>query len=207
MGWHFWSCSAYFLKCNFNFEIRNLWQDTGTFACSAVANRDLQRPKPPVAPHQPDLWECESELKEWWRRYHPWHEAGKSRSHASTLSTGSGTVYKWLTYISRMLRLLSLSTEGINPHEGERHIKALVTGWHLAEDWTPRPCPPHYICHKAFPHSPWPPASSSRSHRDKCIDGVWWLVYILIKWECGRATVLYLFNGGERERVDTLSEG
>lgn len=54
-----------------------------------------------------------------------------------------------LTYLSRMLRLLSLSTEGINPHEGERHIQALVTGWHLAEDGTPRPCPPHYKCHSA----------------------------------------------------------
>lgn len=31
-------------------------------------------------------------------------------------------------YISRILRLLSLSKKGINPHEGERHIEALVTG-------------------------------------------------------------------------------
>lgn len=89
-------------------------------------------------------------LKEWWTGHHPWHEAGKSRSQASTLSTGSGTVYKRLTYISRMLQLLSLSMEGINPHEGERHIQALVTEWHLAEDWTPRPCPPHYMCHRAI---------------------------------------------------------
>lgn len=113
---------------------------------SAVANTDLQRPKPWMAPQQPPS--LSESLKEWWTGHHPWHEAGKSRSHASTLS--SGTVYKGLTYISRVLRLLSLSMEGINPHEGERHIQALVTGWHLAEDWTPRPCPPDYICHRAI---------------------------------------------------------
>ncbi len=34
---------------------------------------------------------------------------------------------KGLTYISRMLRLLSLSMEGINPHERERHISERMT--------------------------------------------------------------------------------
>ena len=45
------------------------------------------------------------------------------------LSALAEAVCKGLTYISRMLPLLlSLSMEGINPHEGERHIQALVTG-------------------------------------------------------------------------------
>lgn len=127
------------LKCwNFDF-LGNLLQDTRTcFERLLLQWNHIWHHNSP-----PHLWECESLLKEWWTCHHQWHEAGKSRSQASTLSTGSGTVYKGLTYISRMLQLLSLSMEGINPHEGERHIQALVTGWHLAEDWTPRPCPPH----------------------------------------------------------------
>ena len=56
---------------------------------------------------------------------------------------------KGLTYITRMLRLLSLSAEGINPREGERHIHELVTEWHLG-DWTSCPCPPHLASCRAI---------------------------------------------------------
>ena len=93
------------------------------------------------------------------------------RSQASALRTGTSTVCTTLTYFSRMLRmLLSLSMEGINPNEGERQIQALVTGWHFAEDRTPRPCPPHYLCHTAiFFLLSMTPAPKSGSHRHKLI--------------------------------------
>lgn len=72
----------------------------------------------------------------------------KQGTHSLKLQLSTLTVapcVKGLTYISRMLQPLSLSVERINPHEEERHIQALVTGWHSAADWTPCPWPPHYI--------------------------------------------------------------
>lgn len=113
-------------------------------------------------------------LKEWWTGHHPWHEAGKSRSQASTLSTDSGTMYK-RTYLYQQNAAAAFSVNGGNKptwrretHTGISDRMTLSRLNSLSMSATLHT----YAIEPVFSSVAMTLASAAACHRDKCINRV-----------------------------------